>query len=102
MDANSTDLQKLDFVAKSLRDGSGVGIVRSVCTGLAAFLLLVAFIAGAPSHETNLARAMAAVAVIAVLVAWLKPRFASYGWAAMFLMTAVGALLSNDHPRTVL
>lgn len=101
METSSTDLKRLDFVANSMCDGSGVGKFRAFMTGLAVFIFFLAYVSEAPPRETFLVRVLAAVAAISVLIAWLKPRFAAYGWILVFLVMAVGVFLTNDYSRGV-
>lgn len=67
---------------------------------LAICIVFLAAMSEAPLRETNLVRVAAAVAVVAALSSWLKPRFVRYGMSMLFLTMAVGALLSNDYSRT--
>lgn len=68
-------------------------------TGLAVCVCFLAYESIASSRETFLIGALAMAVVISVLIAWLKPRFAAYGWTLVFAVMAAGAFLTNDYTR---
>jgi len=96
----STELQRLDFVAKSqCNRGLNSGTTRLVMTGLASFIILLAIVSEAPRGETLQVRVLAGVALVCAVTSWLLERYAGFAWTAMFLTIAVETLLTRDFSR---
>lgn len=100
MQSKLTDVQRLDFVARSYMGGVNAELSRWVLTGLTFFFVCLALMSGSPPHEILLVRLMAVVAVAAVLMSWLDKRFVGYAWAATCATATIGVFLSHDYSQT--
>jgi hypothetical protein len=99
MEANSFELQRLDFAAKSLGQEPQTRRRQIVLSALSIIIVFLASISEAPPRETYLVRAIAAVAVLSALVSWLRPRLSLYSISAVFLSMAIRALLTKEYDR---
>ena len=102
MDSDSSELNRLDTVARSLAIEARLRSLRWLVILFTAFITLLATISEAPLYETITIRIMAFITPALATTGWLQPRYALYAVSIFLICFAIGIATSQDDSHRLL
>jgi hypothetical protein len=92
--------ERLDLVAWSQTTDGFIFRSRMFLAILAAFCIVLAINSTAPVQETLLVAVLGVLSLITAMILWSDWRYKVYALAALWLLFAIGDVLSHDHPHS--